>query len=117
MLKENIKLLEQLINNYEYCRCSVDNSCFDIGYEHITAIEELLKNLNKNIVCIKFREIEYWDNNSGDFERYVLRDENFEKNFEQLSKLMLEYENFQEIEDFISENFEEIKIEEYEINY
>lgn len=54
----------------------------------------------KNIICLKFREIENWDTDCGNFERYVIEDE-----------------NFQEIEDFLSDNFKEIKISEYTIEY
>lgn len=71
----------------------------------------------KNIVCIKFREIENWDDNSGNFERYIIKDNNFNKNFKKLQKLMLTYDNFQEIEDFIFDNFQEIDLEEYTIEY
>lgn len=123
MNEKDIELLEQLVDNQEYCRCSMNNNAFDICYDHISAIENLLKEYkkekekNSNIVCLKFREIEYWDDDSGDFDRYVVRDENFEKNFEELSNLILKYENFQEIENFLTENFQEIKMEDYEINY
>lgn len=89
--------------------CSI-LECFD------NSSDKEINELN-NIVCLKFREIENWDDNCGNFERYVIRDANFEQNFEKLSNLMLTYDNFQEIEDFFVENFQEIKMEDYEINY
>lgn len=47
----------------------------------------------------------------------VKKDKNFEKKYEKLLKLCRSYENFQEIEDFLCDNFDIVNIEEREIEY
>ena len=56
----------------------------------------------------------------GDNEVYpvlVKKDKNFEKKYEKLLKLCRSYENFQEIEDFLYENFDVVNVEEREVEY
>ena len=73
----------------------------------------------KEIVCLKLKDVEnyYTDYNNNDYNKYVIKDENFEKNLKGLKKIVQDYDNFQEVEEYISENFQEITIENYIIKY
>ena len=48
---------------------------------------------------------------------YVKQDEDFEENLVKLEKLTKNYSNFQEIEDFMFENFTNMELDEYEFEY
>lgn len=69
----------------------------------------------QEIVCLEFQEYDSYGANG--FTKYVIKDENFEKKLNELQELCYNYDNFQEIEDFIVDNFKEIKVEKYEITY
>lgn len=64
------------------------------------------------IIRIQLKDTCYYDD---DFEYkpfYVIKDKHFEKQYDKLLDLCNDYENFQDIEDFIEENFTKIEIEE-----
>lgn len=48
---------------------------------------------------------------------YIKKDEQFETKMEDFKKLLNSHENFQEIEDFIFDNFEQIKLDEYKLYF
>lgn len=52
-----------------------------------------------------------------DIRYFVLKDEKFEENLKKLEKLVNNYDTFQEIEDFIYENFIEQGVEEISFYY
>lgn len=68
----------------------------------------------QEIVCLQFEEYENWGEG---FDRYVIKEENFEEKLKELQELCYNYDNFQEVEDFIVDNFKEINIENYRINF
>lgn len=56
----------------------------------------------------------------GDNEVYpvlVKKDKSFEKKYEKLLKLCENYDCFQDIEDFLYENFDVVNVEEREVEY
>lgn len=67
------------------------------------------------IVRIQLKDTSYYDDDFQYDAFYVIKDKNFESNYNALVKLCGDYENFQDVEDFIYENFTTIKIEELEI--
>ena len=52
-----------------------------------------------------------------DIRYFVLKDEKFEENLKKLEKLVNNYDTFQEIEDFVYENFIEQGVEEISFYY
>jgi len=48
---------------------------------------------------------------------YIKKDEQFETKMEDFKKLLNSHENFQEIEDFIFDNFEQVKLDEYKLYF
>lgn len=61
------------------------------------------------IVEINLRDYEY---NDFDYETfYIIKTKDFEKKYEQLMKIAKEYEDFQEVYDFIHNNFITIDID------
>lgn len=61
------------------------------------------------IVEINLRDYEY---NDFDYETfYIIKTKDFEKKYEQLMKIAREYEDFQEVYDFIHNNFITIDID------
>lgn len=68
--------------------------------------------MQEKLMVIKLKDICYY---GDDFEYppFLVKDEpNFEKKFQKLEYICKHYEDFQEIEDFITENFEKIEFEE-----
>lgn len=48
---------------------------------------------------------------------YIKKDEQFEAKMEDFKKLLNTHENFQEIEDFIFDNFEQVELDEYKLYF
>ena len=64
------------------------------------------------IVRIQIKDSCYYDDNFEYKPFYVIKDKNFEKQYEKLLDLCNNYENFQDVEDFINEHFTKLEIEE-----
>ena len=67
--------------------------------------------MENKYVCIQLKDINYYDD---DFEYepiIVEKDENFEETFNELKKVCKNYEDFNEVDEFIEENFKKINIE------
>ena len=48
---------------------------------------------------------------------YVKKDKNFDEKIAELETLLKTYNNFQEIEDFMFDNFTTVELDEYEFKY
>lgn len=65
----------------------------------------------EKLVLIQLKDICYY---GDDFEYepfLVVKDENFSKKYQKLKRICQSYESFDEVEDFITENFEKIEFE------
>lgn len=75
----------------------------------------------KNKICkndfiiIQLKDICYYDNDFNYDPIIVKKEQDFEEKYNKFVKICKNYETFQEIEDFIYENFIQIEIEEREI--
>lgn len=64
-----------------------------------------------NIVMIQLKDICYYED-SYEFEPiFVIKEESFEEKYNKLVEICKNYEDFQEVEDFINENFQKINFE------
>lgn len=68
----------------------------------------------KDIVKIRLKDICYYEDNFEYNPIYVIKNEKFEENINKLKEICENYDSFQEIDDFIDDNFEKIDIEEIE---
>lgn len=68
----------------------------------------------KDIVKIRLKDICYYEDNFEYNSIYVIKNEKFEENINKLKEICENYDSFQEIDDFIDDNFEKIDIEEIE---
>ena len=68
-----------------------------------------------NIVMIQLKDICYYED-SYEFEPiFVIKEENFEEKHSKLVEVCKNYEDYQEVEDFIYDNFKKIDVERREI--
>jgi hypothetical protein len=68
-----------------------------------------------NIVMIQLKDICYYED-SYEFEPiFVIKEENFEEKYSKLVEVCKNYEDYQEVEDFIYDNFKRIDVERREI--
>lgn len=67
----------------------------------------------ENIVCVKLID----ECEDTDLIYYFKKEENFDNKLAEFKKLLKEYSNFQEVEDFIFDNFTEVNIETIELSY
>jgi hypothetical protein len=68
-----------------------------------------------NIVMIQLKDICYYED-SYEFEPiFVIKEENFEEKYSKLVEVCKNYEDYQEVEDFIYDNFKKIDVERREI--
>lgn len=68
-----------------------------------------------NLVMIKIKDICYYDD---DFEYdpfFVIKEKDFENKYKQLETICKNYNDFQEVEDFIHDNFKKVEVEKYTI--
>lgn len=63
------------------------------------------------VVKIEFRDIEYMDYNEDIF--YIIKREDFEEKYKKLIELSKNYDSFEEICDFINNNFILLDINEF----
>ncbi len=64
-----------------------------------------------NLVMIKIKDICYYDDDFQ-YEPFIVeKDDEFEEKYNKLVEICKNYESFEEVEDFISENFEKISFE------
>lgn len=75
-------------------------------------IEELHKIANYEIIKIQLKDICSYNDDFEYSAIYVAKDENFENKYEELVKICRNYDDFQEVEDFICENFKQVEVEE-----
>ena len=68
-----------------------------------------------DIAVLKLCDSEEIDNN--EYYYYVKKGVDFDEKLEAFKQLVATYENYQEVEDFIFDNFEQVNIDEYEIYY
>lgn len=62
-------------------------------------------------VKIQLKDICYYDDDF-EYEPFIVaKDENFEEKYNKLVEVCKNYEDFQEVEDFINENFQKINFE------
>lgn len=65
----------------------------------------------KEYVIIQLKDICYYDDDF-EYEPFIVeKDENFEEKYKELVKLCKNYNDFQEVEDFIYDNFKIINFE------
>ena len=65
----------------------------------------------KDYVIIQLKDMCYYDDDF-EYEPFIIkRDKDFETKFKKLKKICKNYESFDEIEEFIEENFERIGFE------
>lgn len=65
----------------------------------------------KEYVIIQLKDICYYDDDF-EYEPFIVeKDENFEEKYKELIKLCKNYNDFQEVEDFIYDNFKIINFE------
>lgn len=65
----------------------------------------------KMIVAIRLKDMCYYED---DFEYdtfYVKKDEKFEENYKKLTELCSTYEDFNEVEEFVKNNFQMVDVE------
>ena len=68
-----------------------------------------------NIVMIQLKDICYYED-SYEFEPiFVIKEESFEEKYSKLVEICKNYEDYQEVEDFIYDNFKKIDVERREI--
>lgn len=68
-----------------------------------------------NIVMIQLKDVCYYED-SYEFEPiFVIKEENFEEKYSKLVEVCKNYEDYQEVEDFIYDNFKKIDVERREI--
>lgn len=67
------------------------------------------------IVRIQLKDINSYDDDFKYSAVYVEKDNNFDKKYEEFVEICSNYEDFQEVEDFIHDNFKQIEVEEIEI--
>lgn len=67
------------------------------------------------IAVLKLCDREELDN--SEFYYYVKKNADFEEKLEAFKNLVETYDNYQEVEDFIADNFEQVNVDEYEIYY
>ena len=68
-----------------------------------------------NIVMIQLKDICYYED-SYEFEPiFVIKGEDFEEKYNKLVEVCKNYEDYQEVEDFIYDNFKKIDVERREI--
>ena len=65
----------------------------------------------ENFILIQLKDICYYDDNFEYEPIVVKKDKDFEKKYKRFVKVCKTYENFFEVEDFIEQNFERVKIE------
>ena len=65
----------------------------------------------KNYVIIQLEDICYYDDDFSYDPFIVERTDDFEQKYKELLKVCNNYEFFQEIEDFINENFKKVQFE------
>lgn len=72
--------------------------------------------MNNKYIMIKIKDICYYDNDF-EFEPIIVKvSEDFEEKYKQLLEISKTYEDFEEINDFIEENFETLDYETRIIN-
>lgn len=68
-----------------------------------------------NIVMIQLKDVCYYED-SYEFEPiFVIKEENFEEKYSKLVEVCKNYEDYQEVEGFIYDNFKKIDVERREI--
>lgn len=68
-----------------------------------------------NIVMIQLKDICYYED-SYEFEPiFVIKEKSFEEKYSKLVEICKNYEDYQEVEDFIYDNFKKIDVERREI--
>lgn len=66
----------------------------------------------KEYVIIQLKDICYYDDDDFKYEPFIVeKDENFEEKYKELIKVCKNYNDFQEVEDFIYNNFKIINFE------
>lgn len=70
----------------------------------------------KEIAVITLHDKDTYDSNE-DIVYYIKKDKDFNDKILKFRTLINTYTNFQEVEDFIYDNFEQIQLDEYYFNY
>lgn len=73
-------------------------------------------NKMNEIAIITLRDTNKYDNNE-DIVYYIKKDKDFDNKILKFRDLVKTYTNFQEVEDFIFDNFKQIQLDEYYFNY
>ena len=69
----------------------------------------------ENIAVIRLMDDQY--DKDDNLIYYIRKDEQFEAKMEKFKKVLKTHENFQEIEDFIFDNFEHITLDTYKLYF
>ena len=64
-----------------------------------------------NIVMIQLKDICYYEDSYEFKPIFVIKEENFEEKYNKLVEVCKNYEDYQEVEDFIYDNFKKIDVE------
>ena len=64
-----------------------------------------------NIIMIQLKDICYYEDNFEFDPIFVIKEDNFEEKYNKLVEICKNYEDYQEVEDFIYDNFKRINVD------
>ena len=72
--------------------------------------------MENDIIVLTFKDMAYYDDNFNYKKYYILKEHDFEEKYSKLNEIYKNYEEFEEIEKFLKDNFKILnKIKEIEV--